>query len=85
MGVLYGGVPFSGVTYNQGAFTGNRGHVFIKGKQQCSYGLNLKATNRIYQPVKTIAELKNVIEAGNVCEQCAKNVGVLIKEYEEAK
>ena len=85
MTVLYGGKPFSGVTYNQGAFTGDRGHLFIKGIQQCSYGLNLKARNRIYQVIQTIAKLKNVIEAGGVCEQCAKNVGVLIKEYEGAK
>ena len=80
MTVNYGGKPFSGVTYNQGAFSGNRGHLFIKGKQQCSHGLNLKAYNRIYETMTKIDELVLAIKNDNICKQCATNVTKLIKE-----
>jgi hypothetical protein len=83
MQVLQNGKPFSGITYNQGSFTGDRGHLFIQGSQQCSYGLNLHSANRIYQNIRTIAQLKNVIDTQNVCKQCAKNVGVAISNTEK--
>jgi len=81
--VLYGGVPFSGVTFNQGPFSGDKGHLFIKGQQQCSYGLSLMSRSRIYRQISTIAKLQDVISAENVCEQCAKNVQTLIDEYQQ--
>jgi hypothetical protein len=81
--VLYGGQPFSGVTYNQGAFSGDKGHLFIRGEQQCSYGLSLMSKSRIYCKIATIAKLQDVIQTGNVCEQCAKNVQILIDEYQK--
>ena len=85
MRVIYEGKPFTGVTYNQGLFAGNRGHLFLKGQIQCSYPLNLQANNRIYQVIKTIAKLENVIQTGKVCKQCAKNVSVAINSKKNKK
>lgn len=79
------GQPFSGVTYNQGAFAGNRGHLFIKGIQQCSYALSIKSRNRIWNSITQIAKLEQTIADGNICEQCAKNTTELIKKHKEGK
>jgi hypothetical protein len=83
MKIVQNGKLFSGISYNQGAFTGDRGHLFIQGTQQCSYGLNLQSRNRIYQSIKTIKQLKNVLDTQNVCKQCAKKVSVAISNTEK--
>ena len=85
MAVNCEGKPFTGVTYNQGSFTGDRGHLFIKGNQQCSYIINVGARNRIWQRVFTIAKLQETISGGSICEVCAKKVTNLIEEKGEAK
>ena len=79
MAVKLDGKPFTGVTYNQGAFSGDRGHLFIKGIQQCSHSLSIQAKNRIWQRLFTIAKLKELIADGNICQSCAKNVTKLIE------
>lgn len=78
MAVKLDGKPFTGVTYNQGAFSGDRGHLFIKGIQQCSHSLSIQAKNRIWQKLFTIAKLQELIADGNICQSCAKNVTKLI-------
>jgi hypothetical protein len=80
MAVKLDGKPFTGVTYNQGAFSGDRGHLFIKGIQQCSHSLSIQAKNRIWQRLFTIAKLQELIADGNICQSCAKNVTKLIEE-----
>ena len=84
MTVNYNNKPFTGVTYNQGAFTGNRAHFFIKGQQQCSYSLNLQAGNRIYKTIQTIANLQKLINTKSACKQCASNVNAAIQQYARA-
>ncbi len=79
MAVKLDGKPFTGVTYNQGAFSGDRGHLFIKGIQQCSHSLSIQAKNRIWQRLFTIAKLQELIADGNICQSCAKNVTKLIE------
>ena len=79
MKVRLEGKPFTGVTYNQGAFSGDRGHLFIKGIQQCSHSLSIQAKNRIWQRLFTIAKLQELIADGNICQSCAKNVTKLIE------
>jgi hypothetical protein len=85
MAVNYEGKPFTGVTYNQGSFTGDRGHLFIKGIQQCSHLLSLQARNRIWQRLFTIAKLQETISGGSICQACAKKVTNLIEAKGEAK
>jgi bacterioferritin-associated ferredoxin len=85
MAVKLDGKLFTGVTYNQGAFTGDRGHLFIKGIQQCSHSLSLQARNRIWQKLFTIAKLQETISNGSICQACAKKVTNLIQEKGEAK
>jgi hypothetical protein len=77
------GKPFSGITYNQGVFTGNRGHIFIKGHQQCTYGLNIQSANRIFQAINTILDLENAIKLDNICKQCHKKVSLAIANRKE--
>jgi len=80
MAVKLNGKLFTGVTYNQGAFTGDRGHLFIKGIQQCSYFLSLQGRNRIWQNLFTIAKLQEKITGGSICQACAQKVIKLIEE-----
>jgi hypothetical protein len=75
------GKPFSGVTYNQGQFTGTQGHLFIAGEQQCSYGLNYQARNRIWDKVRTWSQLESLISGDDICKQCAKNATSKIATY----
>jgi bacterioferritin-associated ferredoxin len=79
MAVKVDGKKFTGVTYNQGAFSGDRGHLFILGMQQCSYSLAIQSRNRVWQKLITIAKLEQVIADGNICSACAKNVTQLIE------
>lgn len=79
--IKYDGKPFNGVSYNQGAFAGDRGHLFIGGEMQCNYGINPQAKNRIWQPVFKIAQLEKIIADGSICKQCVKNVTKRIEEY----
>ena len=51
MSVKLNGKPFTGVSYNQGIFSGNKGHIFIDGHVKCSYSLNLYAKNRIWEKI----------------------------------
>lgn len=83
MAIKYEGKPFTGITYNQGSFTGDRGHLFIKGIQQCSHSLSLQAKNRIWQRLFTIAKLQEIISQGSVCQSCSKKVIKLIEEKGE--
>lgn len=86
MAVLYGGKPFSGITYNQGAFSGDKGHLFIKGIQQCSYALNRKSKNRVWIPFKLIGELvRNINSNANVCSACRKEVLAKIERITSEK
>jgi len=85
MAITYQGKPFTGVTYNQGSYTGDRGHIFIKGIQQCSYALNAQGRNRIWESFKSIAYLKSLILEGKVCKMCAKNVNEKIQQLTEGK
>ncbi len=79
MAIRLEGKLFTGVTYNQGAFSGDRGHLFILGVQQCSYALSIQAKNRVWIKLFTIAKLEKTITDGNICNACAKNVGQLIE------
>lgn len=74
MAVKVDGKLFSGVTYNQGSFAGDRGHLFIMGMQQCSYALSYHARNRIWKKITTIAGFEKVVVEPDTCEKCAKNV-----------
>ena len=78
--IKYDGKPFNGVTYNQGAYTGDRGHLFIKGEIQCSNAINYKAKNRVWIPLSKVYELENLIAQGGICQHCAKNVNALIQK-----
>jgi hypothetical protein len=82
MAVKMDGKPFTGVTYNQGSFTGDRGHIFIRGSIQCSYSLNLSGRYRVWQKVQTIKFLSELIEDGSICKVCAKKTKDLIQEWE---
>jgi len=75
------GKPFSGVTYNQGQFTGTQGHLFIAGEQQCNYGLNYEARNRIWDQVRTWSQLASLISNDGICKQCAKNATAKIATH----
>lgn len=79
MKVRLEGKLFTGVTYNQGAFSGDRGHLFILGVQQCSHALSLQAKNRVWARLITIAKLEKTIADGGICQACAKNVTALIE------
>lgn len=79
MAVKLDGKPFTGVTYNQGAFSGDRGHLFILGVQQCSHALSLQAKNRVWVKLITMAKLEKTIADGSICQACAKNVTQLIE------
>jgi bacterioferritin-associated ferredoxin len=79
MAVKVDGKLFTGVTYNQGAYAGDRGHLFIMGMQQCSYALSLRARNRIWQKITTIAGLEKIVAEPNTCEKCSKNVTQVIQ------
>jgi hypothetical protein len=79
MAVRLEGKLFTGVTYNQGAFSGDRGHLFILGVQQCSHALSLQAKNRVWLKLFTIAKLEKTITEGSICQACAKNVTQLIE------
>ena len=81
--IKYDGKPFNGVTYNQGSFAGERGHLFINGVQQCKHQLNLVARNRIWNPIATITKVQTLITNGGICEQCAKTVTNKINAYQE--
>lgn len=86
MTVLYGGKPFSGITYNQGAFSGDKGHLFIKGIQQCSYALNRKSKNRVWFPIKGIAELERNINGNeNLCSACRTEILAKIERITSQK
>ena len=78
MKIRLNGKVFTGISYNQGSFTGDRGHVFIAGVQQCSYALSLQAKTRVWFR-KTITELEQTITYQNTCQTCAKNVIELIQ------
>ena len=78
--VTMNGKPFSGVTYNQGSFTGNRGHIFINGYIQCSYGLNVSARSRIWEKIETVKVLSQLVETDEICKVCAKKTKELIKQ-----
>jgi hypothetical protein len=78
MAVKLDGILFTGVSYNQGSFSGNKGHIFIKGQIQCSYSLNLSAKNRIWQKIESIKHLLSLIETGSICKACAKQTKDLI-------
>lgn len=83
--IKYGGELFSGVTYNQGQFSGKNGHLFILGKQQCNYGLSLQARNRIWIPITKWSKMEQIISNGDTCKQCAKNVTAKIDARKEKK
>jgi hypothetical protein len=82
MGVKLDGKLFTGVSYNQGSFAGDKGHIFIKGQIQCSYSLNLSAKNRIWQKIESVKYLSNLIETGSICKVCAKQTKGLIQEID---
>lgn len=83
MAVKLDGKLFTGVSYNQGSFSGDRGHIFIKGQIQCSYSLNLSAKNRVWQKIETVKSLSNLIETGSICKVCAKETNNLIQKTRE--
>ena len=83
--VTMNGKPFSGVTYNQGSFTGDRGHIFIGGYIQCSYALNLSARFRIWEKIETVKTLSGLIETDEICKACAKKTKNLIQKAGETK
>jgi hypothetical protein len=78
MKVRLNGKVFTGITYNQGAFSGDRGHVFIGGVQQCSHALSLQTKTRVWLR-KTMGELEKTITYQNTCQACAKNVTQLME------
>ncbi len=80
MGVKLDGKPFTGVSYNQGSFSGNKGHIFIKGQIQCSYSLNLSGKNRIWQKIETIKYFLDVIKTDSICKVCSEQTKNLIEE-----
>jgi hypothetical protein len=80
MSIKLDGKPFTGVSYNQGAFSGNKGHIFINGQVKCSYSLNLSAKNRIWEKIQTIENFLSLIETGSICKVCAEQTKNLIKE-----
>jgi hypothetical protein len=85
MTVKMDGKPFTGVTYNQGSYTGDKGHIFIHGIMQCSYSLNLHGRYRIWQKIRTIKYLSNLIEENSICKVCANKTKNLIKQTMESK
>jgi hypothetical protein len=80
MSVKLNGKPFTGVSYNQGSFAGNKGHIFINGYIKCSYSLNLSAKNRIWKKIQTIENFLSLIQSGSICKVCAEQTTNLIKE-----
>jgi hypothetical protein len=74
------GKPFTGVTYNQGAYAGNRGHLAIKGQLMCKTSMNLHANNRIWNRITSTANLENIANQDNTCKQCSKKVLDLINQ-----
>lgn len=75
------GQPFSGVTFNQGVFAGNRGHIYIQGVQQCKYAINVMARNRLWISIKTITDLEKRIQGAEICQQCAKTTSEKINKH----
>lgn len=82
MAITYGGKLFTGVSFNQGSFVGDRGHFFIKGVQQCSYALSLTSRNRVWIPFDSVNKFTN---AEKICTKCSAKVAGLIKQMEEGK
>ena len=79
MTIKMNGKPFTGVTYNQGSFTGHRGHIFIGGRIQCAYSLNLSGRNRIWEKIETLNVLSELLETDKICKVCAKKTKDLIE------
>lgn len=77
--------PFTGVTYNQGAFAGNRGHLVIKGQLMCNVSMNLHANNRIWNRITSTANLENIANQNNTCKVCSKKVLDLISQARKNK
>jgi len=77
--------PFTGITYNQGPYTGNRGHLVIKGQLMCKSGLNLQAKNRIWNKITSTENLEFSAKESNTCKQCSKKVLSLIEQARKAK
>jgi hypothetical protein len=85
MTVKMNGKPFTGVTYNQGSFTGDRGHLLIAGQVQCSSSLNLTGKGRIWEKIETTEALLELLEADSICKVCVKQTKALIKKVGEGK
>jgi hypothetical protein len=83
MAVKVNGKIFTGVTYNQGPFGGDRGHIFINGRIQCSCSLNLHASNRIWLEIRLVKDLVDLVKQGSTCKICAKKTKTLINAAEE--
>lgn len=79
------GAPFTGITYNQGAFAGNRGHLVIKGQLMCKTSMNLHAKNRIWNQITSTANLENIANQNDTCKQCSKKVLDLISQARKNK